>query len=191
MEIKIHKCYNPKAKIEENPTQFLQNQFGSMNSVLKYVTEFKPEMLDEYIPHLSSRIKNEIKNIKNKEGFYDFTVEKEFEFLDKYPELRNLTQEFLLAHLNPIMKSETDSDKFQVYGFNHSMAFRRISYHRVKSLAELLGKQEGIDLYTKIITQIIKDAIKKNPPKNETTIPEYHKRVVKIKLKFFVMKDCE
>ncbi|NPE09345.1 MAG: hypothetical protein GNW80_13750 [Asgard group archaeon] len=179
MEIKTHKCHNTKAEYEENPNEFLKNQFGTMNSVIKFLSEFKPKIVEDYIQHLIKRIKNAIDSIEKKDGNYDFSVEEKFEFLDKYPELRKLSQEFLLLHLNPIMKSSTDPQKHTVYGFNHSMAFRRISYHRVKSFTEMLGKEEGIKLYTKILTRMIEVARKKNPEKSDVSIAKFQKRATK------------
>lgn len=180
MEIKSYKCYNAKAETELNPNTWIQDQLGNMNSVIKYLTEFKPEFVEDYVQHLIKRIKNAIDSIEKKDGYYDFPAIKEkFEFLDKYPNLRILTQEFLLAHVNPMKKSPTDSKKFLAYGFNHSMAFRRISYHRVKSFSEMLGKEEGIKLYTKILTQIIEDASKKKPQKSDISNTKYCKNAIK------------
>lgn len=180
MEIKTHKCYNPKAETELDPEAWIQGQLGSMDSVIKNLTEFKPEIVEDYVQHLIKRIKNEIDSIEKKEGYYDFPeIEEKFEFLDKYPELRKLTREFLLAHVNPMKKSSMDSKKFLAYGFNHSMAFRRISYHRVKSFAELLGKEEGVKLYTKILTRMIEDASKKNPEKSDISNTKYCEKAIK------------
>ena len=167
MEMKKHKCYNEKAETELEPISWIQGQLGSMNSVIKYLTEFKPDFVEKYIQHLTKRIKKAIESIEKKDGYYDFTIVEKFEFLDKYPELRSLTQEFLLAHVNPMKKSPKDPEKYLAYGYNHSMAFRRISYHRVKSFAELLGKDEGVKLYTKILTRMIEVASKKQPEQSD------------------------
>ncbi len=180
MEIKSYKCYNTKAEIEFNPNTWIQDQLGNMNSVIKYLTEFKPEFVVDYVQHLIKRIKNAIDSIEKKDGYYDLPAIKEkFEFLDKYPNLRILTQEFLLAHMNPMKKSPTDSKKFIVYGLNQSMAFRRISYHSVKSFSEMIGKEEGIKLYTKILTRIIEDANKKNPQKSDISVTKRRKNAIK------------
>jgi hypothetical protein len=180
MEIKSYKCYKEKSDYEENPNAFFKNQFGTMNLMLKYLNEYKPEIVEDYIQHLIKRIKNEIDSIEKKKGFYDFpAVEEKFEFLDKYPELRKLTREFLLTHMNPMKKSPTDPQKFIVHGFNHSMAFRRLSYQRVKSFAEMLGKEEGIKLYAKILTSYIEEMVKKNPQKEDITITKFQERAIK------------
>lgn len=180
MEIKNHKCYNEKAETELEPNAWIQGQLGSMNSVLKFLTEFKPEFVEDYTQHFTKRIKNAIDSIEKKDGYYDFpAIEEKFEFLDKYPKLRILTREFLLAHVNPMRKSPTKPEKFLAYGFNHSMAFRRISYHRVKSFAELLGKEEGIKLYTKILTRMIEVASKKSPEKSDISNTKYCEKAIK------------
>lgn len=177
--MKNHKCYNPKAETEVDPISWIQGQLGSMNSVIKYLTEFKPEFVEDYIQHLVKRIKNAIDSIEKKNGYYDFEIKESFEFLDKYPDLRKLIQKFLLAHVNPMKKSPKDSKKYLAYGFNHSMAFRRISYHRVKSFAELLGKEEGVKLYTEILTRMIEEANKKHPEKDDITNKKYCERAIK------------
>ncbi len=171
MEVKIKKCYNPKAEIEFEPNAFIQELFGSMNSVLKHLTELKPDFVEKYIQHLITRIKNANASLEKKDGFYDFLANEEsFEFLDKYPELREVTREFFLLHMNPLKKSPNDDKKFIVFGLNESKAFRRISYHRVKSFAELLGKDEGIKLFTKILSRQIEESMKKRPEPDDITV---------------------
>jgi len=180
MEIKSHKCYNAKAEIEDDPNIWIQNEFEKMNSVIKYLTEFKPDMVDDYIQHLIKRVINAIDSTEKKDGYYELpTIEEKYELLDKYPKLRTLIREFYLVHLNPMKKSPTDSKKFIVYGLNESMAFRRISYHRVKSFTEMLGKEEGIELFTKILSRMIEDSTKKYPQKSDVTITKQRENSIK------------
>jgi len=158
MEIKSYKCYNEKNELENDPKILIKIQYGRMNSVIKYLAEFKSEFVEEYIQHLKNRIKKAIQSIEKKEGMYDFLdLEEKFDFLDNYQELKKLTKEFTLKHLNPIKTKEEDPSIYLVLGFNRAIAFERLSYHRVKSFVELLGKEDGIKLYTKILTQIQKD----------------------------------
>ena len=180
MEIKSYKCYNAKSEIEIEPTNWIQEQQGNMNSVLKYLSEFKPELVDDYVHHLIKRLRKAIDSIEKNDGFYDFPDgNQEFENLDKFPKLKNLTREFLLVHLNPLMKSQNSSEKYIVYGLNRAKAGERISYHRVKSFAEMLGKEAGIELYTKILTEIVKDMQKKNPQKSDCTVTKSREGAVK------------
>jgi len=178
--MKNHKCYNPKAETEVDPVNWIKGQMSSMNSVLKYLAEIKPEFVEEYAQHLIKRVEKAVESIEKKEGYYDFPViEEKFEFLDKYPKLRKLTREFILTHANPMKKSANDSEKYLVYGYNHSMAFRRISYHRVKSFVELLGNDEGIELYTEILTRMIREVSKKRPEEEDITNKKYCERAIK------------
>ncbi len=180
MKMKNHKCYNPKAETEVDPVNWIQSQLGSMNSVLKHLTEIKPEFVEKYVQHLIKRVKNALESIGEKEGYFDFPeIEEKFDFLDKYPELRKLTRKFILTHANPMKKSSNDPKKYLVYGFNHSMAFRRISYHRVKSFAELLGKEEGVKLFTEILTRIIREVSKKRPEEEDITNRKYCEKAIK------------
>ena len=107
------------------------------------------------------------------------TIDEKYEFLDKYPKLRKLIREFLLAHMNPMKKSPNDLEKFIMHGYNHSMAFRRLSYHRVKPFAEMLGKEEGIKLYTKILTSYIEEMTKKYPQKEDITVTKFQENAIK------------
>lgn len=158
MEIKSFECYNEKSELEIDPINWLKYHYGNMNSVIKYLTEFKSEFVDEYIQNLNQRIEDAVKSIKKKDSIYELpNIEDKFEFLDKHLELKKLTKELILAHLNPMKKSEKDPAKYIVFSYNRSMSLERISYYRVKSFVELLGKEEGIKLYTKIITRIQED----------------------------------
>jgi hypothetical protein len=173
MKIKNYKCYNAKKEFEIEPNEWMQGHFGTLDIAIKYLTEFKPNFVEKYIQHLNKRIKNALNTNKKKDGFYDFPAnEKNFEYLDKYPEFRELTREFFLAHLNPLKKSTKDPKKYIVYGLNESKAFRRISYHRVKTFAEMLGKEEGIELHTKVLSAMIKELTKKYPQPSDIKILE-------------------
>ncbi|NHJ49063.1 MAG: hypothetical protein FK733_14850 [Asgard group archaeon] len=180
MKIKNYKCYNAKKEFEIEPNEWMQGHFGRLDLGLKYLTEFKPNFIEKYIQHLKKRIENALNIIKKKEGFYDFPAKEEkYEFLDKYPELRELTRVFFLTHLNPLKKSTKDPKKYIVYGLNESKAFRRISYHRVKSFVEMLGKEDGIELHTKILSAMIKELTKKYPQQDDIKILESREKAHK------------
>ena len=179
MEIKSYKCYNEQNELENDPKVLIKIQYERMNSVIKYLAELKPEFVEKYIQHLKSRLKKAIESIEKREGMYDFPdLEEKFDFLDNYQELMKLTKEFTLKHLNPIRTKEEDSSVHLVLGFNRAMAFERISYHRVKTFAELLGKKEGIELYTKILTKIVDDLKQKNPQKEDITIAKSREKSI-------------
>ena len=180
MEIKSFKCYNARKEIEIEPTVWIQEQLENMNSVLKYLTELKPRFVGDYVQHLSKRLRTAIDSIEKKDGFYDFpTGEQELESLDKFPDLKTFTREFLLVHLNPLMRLPANSEKYLVYGLNRAKAGERISYHRVKSFAEMLGKEAGIELYTKILTKIVEDMHRRNPQKSDRTVTKSREGSVK------------
>ena len=142
--------------------------------------ELKNDFVDKFIQHLTKRVKKAIKSIEKREGIYELpTIEEKYEFLDKYPNLRKLILDFYLLHLNPMKKSSSETNKFIVFGLNQSMAFRRISYHRVKSFAELLGKEDGIKLYTKILTKYIEYMTQKFPQKDDISVSKYCENAIK------------
>ena len=179
MKIKSYKCYNTKAEIEEDLKSLIQNQLENMNNCLKYLIEFKAEAEKDYVKNLIKRLQDEIKTIENEEGYFDFAIKVKFEFLDKYPELRKITMKYLLSHLNPMKKSPKDAKKYIIFGLNRAKAGERISYHRVKTLTEMFGKEEGLELYTKILTRIVQDMHKKNPPNPERTVAISDERSIK------------
>ena len=179
MEIKTYNCYNEKNELENDPKVLINIQYERMNSVIKYLSELKSEFVEEYIQHLTKRIKKAVESIEKREGMYDFSdLYEKYNFLDSYQELKKLTKEFTLKHLNPIRTKEEDPLVYQVLGYNRAMAFERLSYHRVKSFVELLGKNEGIELYTKILTKIVEDLKQKHPQQEDVTITKNHKNAI-------------
>lgn len=179
MKIKSYKCYNPKAEIEEDPKPLIQDQLENMNNVLKYLVKYSSEAQKDYVQNLIKRLQNEINTIDKTEGYFDIDIDAEFDFLDRFPELRKVTMEYLLSHLNPMKKSTKEPEKYIIFGLNRAKAGERISYHRVKTLTEMFGKEVGLNLYTKILTHIVEDIHEKNPPDPERTVAISNERSIK------------
>ncbi|MFW9924511.1 MAG: hypothetical protein ACFFDW_14605 [Candidatus Thorarchaeota archaeon] len=179
MEIKSYICYNPKSEIEVDFNKWLQSQYNAMNLVIKYITEFKPDFVEKYIEYLSNKLEDAINSIERKDGYYDFPVEMKFDFLEKYPKLMDLTATFILVHVNPLKISQKNPEKYLMYSLDFVKAFERISYLRVKTFIELLDKDEGLKLYTKILTRIVEDDNKINPQKDDVSITKNRELSIK------------
>jgi len=180
MDATIKKCYNAKKEVEGDPITWIQSEYTRMNGLMKHLTDLKPDFIEEYIQDLLKRIKKEIKSLEKKDGYYDFPeIKEKYDYLDNYPQLRKLIREFYLLHLNPMKKSPNDPEKYLVWGLNESKSFRRMSYYRVKSLTELLGKEKGIEVYTTILTRMIDEAKKKNPESSDITVTSRINKAVK------------
>ncbi|HUT79796.1 MAG TPA: L-2-amino-thiazoline-4-carboxylic acid hydrolase [Candidatus Bathyarchaeia archaeon] len=180
MEVTTYKKYNPNAEIKGNPNNWIKEQFDNTNSIIKYLIEYKPELVDKYVNDLVSKFITVTSTIEKKDGIYDFPpIDESYTFLDKNPQLKAIIREFILKHLNPIHQCSENPEEFIVHSLNKAKALERASYYRLKTLTEMLGKDKGIELYTKILTRIVQDMRKKNPPKNDVNITEHREGAIK------------
>lgn len=180
MEIKSYNCYNEKSELESDPKNWINYQYGFMNSIIKYLNEFKPDFVKDFILHLKGRIGKAIDSIEQKEGIYELPdIEAKYEFLDDNLELKKLIKEFFLVHLNPMKKSQENPERYIVNFYNRAKAMERLSYHRVKTFAELLGKEDGIKLYTKILTLIQEDMKRDHQEPDDVSITKNRENAIK------------
>ena len=152
MEIKSYEAWNPKAIIRFKLEDRLKEAFRRVDSDLSYIEELMPEILANFVSALKNRLVEVIDS-------YHFDSSKvnlngmieEFEHLGNYFDLFNLVLQFVCMELGlPEDFSPTD-DEIEVFSLNEARASERLPYHEVKSCADVLGDERGIQLWKKMI----------------------------------------
>ncbi|MFX0173245.1 MAG: hypothetical protein ACFE9L_15220 [Candidatus Hodarchaeota archaeon] len=157
MKVKVYNCYNENAKGKINPINAIQRAFDATEIFLSNLKELNPEILDTYILTLKEKLNGIVKDFElDFDRFELVSITNELRLLRKQSELQKAIVEFFFRSLAlPTDYSPEDGEVTILYS-NNFKARNRFSYHRLKTLVELLGKEHGSELYKKIVPELIK-----------------------------------
>ncbi len=159
MDIKHYRKRNPESRKEINLDELLTGNLRLVNGILKYIRKLKPEILDEYIPALRKRYEETIKREAPEFDEGDFsTMGIEYKFVNANPDLRSVIIQWTLAELSPKERIQVGESEIEVLLLDWLRASEVLRYHRVKVLTELIGREEGIQLWKDIVEKATDDA---------------------------------
>jgi len=180
MKITTYDFYNKESKQEIMLIDFIKKCFKETDSVIKYFKELKPDKLDEYLSMLRNKLKSELKGFQYNISIFDFNViEKELTLLHNYPDLEETIINFICRTLELPKDFDNKEEKYALLYLNISKAGRHLSYYRVKTIEDLLGKEECIKLYKQIVEYLIKESKEqesREQPKDPMTVTRIDSR---------------
>lgn len=158
MQIKTYNCYNADTKIEINSNEIVKKLFDQIDSVLKYLMEVRPEIEKDYRAALKKRLIEVIGDFDvDSTLFGPKTIGGELKYLTEFPDLQELIMKFAWQNLALPNDYQPKSEIVEVTILNRAKTEERLSYHKVKAFVDLLGRDEGVQLYSGILGLIIKE----------------------------------
>ena len=171
MKIKAYNCYNEDAGGKINPINTIKRVFETTDIVLNKIKELNPDLFDIYIIKLTEKLNSTLKDFKQDLHQYNLTsITNELELLQKQSDLQKTILRFIVHSLALPTEYNPEEGEVHIIYSNAINVTNVFSYHRVKTLVELLGKNHGSKLYKKIVPDLVKHA-KQNSNINETTDP--------------------
>lgn len=189
MKVETHKAYNPNKRIKINPQKKIGRCFKWTDHMLRFLDDTRPDTTSKYILALNGRLLDAVGAFRV--GPPSFDTEEMLQGLShlvNHSDLQDLIIRFICKHLDLPAGHKPGPEEIEVLSLNDSRAGRRLSYHRVKALVDLLGREEGIPLYKEIVNRILmaerveREQIKKErleKDEKEITSAEYVERAVK------------
>jgi hypothetical protein len=185
MKVKVYNCYNEDAEGKINPINTIKRAFDTTDIVLSKLKELNPEILDTYIITLKEKLNGIVKDFKLDSNQFELeSITNELELLREQSELQKAILGFIFHSLALPTDYNPEEGEVTILYSNEFKARERFSYHRVKTLVELLGKEKGSELYKKIVPDLIKE-MKKGSNVNKTkdprdiTLNDQRKRTIK------------
>ncbi|NHJ49061.1 MAG: hypothetical protein FK733_14840 [Asgard group archaeon] len=180
MTEKYFKCYNGDAIVKTNPAELILKQIKTTDSVLRFLSEINTGLVEKYTNALIKRLENEVGKYSTDTGSLSFkSIESEISNLKQNDKLTNLVIRYITKSLKLPENTEIASEAIEITNYNRAFASERISYYRVKAFTEILGKEKGIELYTKILGKIITEMYSKTKPNEKITIKPHNEGAVK------------
>jgi len=169
MQVKNHKHYNAKAKINTNPTEMIGRIYKITEDYIKYAIELQPEIESKYIQALMKRLADDVGDIEINLPFLNVEeASKDLTVLNDHRELKKLITLFVTKYWNLPENTPVKEGKVDIYNLNYTKSYIRLSYNRVKSFVDILGDEKGIELYKEVLYKIVDEEVKNADYKRKT-----------------------
>lgn len=114
----------------------------------------------------------------------EFSIEDKKINQNNYPQLNKTIIKFVIQTLRIPEDYKNEEEEIELLYFNAFKANGQLTYFRVKSLIEVLGKNEGESIYKKIVPELIKDmnkgsSIDKDKNPREITLTKQNDDAIK------------
>ena len=180
MEEKYYKCYNGETKLEFNPVVKMRENIKKTDTIIKHLMKLRKKVAPDYVEALIKRLLGQVnaytidtKSISLK------AIEKELIHLNHNDLLTNLIIRFMAKNLAIPENSKIKSKNTEFTCLNRSKAFEGLNYFRVKAFTDILGKEEGLKLYTEILRLLVKEMNSSMKINESVTVKDRNERAVK------------
>jgi len=175
MEVKHYKSevLDPRRKI--NPVDVIIENCIHFNHVLRYLSQLKPNRVNDYTVALGKRLQHDIKDFRI--DYSELDIEEvliECDYLKRYPELRELMILFVFNELKLPDDYQPKSEEIEVSLLNWLRSSNVFRYHRVKAIVDIMDRAEGIELWKDMVYRATQDLLRLSndechPPIKEIT----------------------
>jgi len=164
-DYEIYKNYDDNAKREIVVEDYLFNAVERLEKMMEFIRESRSEFMELFIQGLSDRLQVSTNqtDITQFSGLINMHMQK-LPLLKTYEPLGNLVFPFVLGQLNLIDANE----KVTILFLESEKGENLILYHAIKTMVDVLGKEEGIQLYK----DYVEYRIKQSPPREITDFRE-------------------
>ncbi|NHK32607.1 MAG: hypothetical protein FK730_14735 [Asgard group archaeon] len=157
MEEKYYKCYNAESVVEFNPVERMKNHVKRTDSIITHLKEIRKEILTNYIEAFCKRLMNEVNDYNVDSNTMITEIKNELKYLKTNEKLTKLVIRFMAKKMDITDGSKIESKEAKFKILNWTKAFEGLSYFRVKSFTDILGKEKGIELYTELLRLYVKE----------------------------------
>ncbi len=171
MRIETYKNYNPKVKRMTQPKAIILEVFGKMDYTLKYLEKMRPQVYDEYVAAFKKRLADEVGDFSFDANRFDLSEAREgYGPLNDLLDVQDLIVQVVAKYLPLPAEYVPDEEEIEVVVLEEMKATFLVPYLRVKAFTDVLGREEGIQLWKDLVIQIIDDEmddIEERPPMPE------------------------
>ncbi len=156
MKVETHKAYNPDKRIKVSLQETIGRYFKWTDHMLRFLDDTRPDTTSKYILALNGRLLDAVGAFRVGPPSFDAEeMLRGLSLLGNHSDLQDLIIRFICKHLDLPADHKPSPEEIEVSSLNDARAGRRLSYHRVKALVDLLGREEGIPLYKEIVNRIL------------------------------------
>ncbi|MHA1958618.1 MAG: hypothetical protein ACW99U_00150 [Candidatus Thorarchaeota archaeon] len=148
MKYETYKVYNPNTTRETNPNDRINAAFDDTSKMIGFVNEKRPEIMDKFVQAIKARLEGELDGYRMDDGQFDFEKTKDqYPFIEQLPALFELTLGFVCKNLGLSTDFSFNDEKITVLAVKSIGSVSIPRYHRIAAMADVLGRENGIQLY--------------------------------------------
>jgi len=159
MYVKNYRVFNPDALVELDISETIKQAFARTDQILVHVGTIRPEVTAEYSLALKMRLLDVVQDASVDSSSFELgDMSDGLEPLKDHLGLQDLIFRFVGMHLELAQDYQLRPDEtVQVTSLNHAKAFERLSYHRTKACADVLGDEQGVQLWKAVVARLLED----------------------------------
>jgi hypothetical protein len=152
MKVEVYKAYNPDIIRKITLNKWSRRLFERVDSILRYLGELEPKITAKYIQTLTKRLMDVVKDFRIDTGLLDHEeITRDLNHLNAHPSLKDAILLYVSKHLGLTEALPSGSKEIGIRIWNIIMAGERLSYHTVKTLADILEHEKAISLWKRIV----------------------------------------
>jgi hypothetical protein len=158
MKIENYSCFSLTKKYKFTPENSIKGRLQRVDYTLKIFKSIKPEDLNNYVSDLKDKFSEIVGDYSfNADAFNWDSIREDLTIIQNFPELERLI--FLYTCKTIELPENYVSEKGEIESnyFNLRKSGERVSYYLVRSLADIYGKDKGIEIYKQIAPLLIKE----------------------------------
>lgn len=157
MKAESWKAYNPDAIIRTKLGERLQISYKKTNTILGYVKEINEDIFDDFV----SAFQDRIDFVRGTEGTIDLEsvseLIRDFDHLKNNDGLTILITQYVFYHLKIPLELKRFDKEIVVTSFNDACENERLMYYLAKAGADVVGVEEGIEFWKKVVALRLRD----------------------------------
>jgi hypothetical protein len=158
MKIETYKVCNPNLRVEINLNETLQQYFARTDQIIKHLREIRPEIVPKYLLALKRRLTDVVKDFSIVTSSFDLKeMTKNLTVLKDHQDLQNQILQVTAKHLELPTGFQPGSETIEITSLSRVKSLEKLAYHRVKACAEVLGDEQGIQLWKEVTGRLIED----------------------------------
>ncbi|NHJ49059.1 MAG: hypothetical protein FK733_14830 [Asgard group archaeon] len=180
MENKYYSCYKEIVNVDFNLNKYMIEHVMKTDTLITQLIKINNDILKEYIEALRKRLVTEVSNYTidtNSINFEENSIE--LSYLNKDIKLKDLIINYLAKRIGLPENSKITSELIEFPNLLMFKTYHALSYYRVKALTDVLGKEEGLKLYTKVLNLFVKEWYKDEEINPNQTVRSRNERAVK------------
>lgn len=151
MRVETHNVYDPDKPKMVKPREEIEFNLDRTDDVLMYLSEIRPGAVEGYVEKLNDRLQDAVGDSVGSPVFDVGDMLDDRPHIRGHPDLMESIIRLTCMHLG--VQEDDIPDEVEVTSLIYTKGFRRLGYHRVKALIELLGEDEGVPLYKEIVSR--------------------------------------
>jgi hypothetical protein len=180
MADKYYSCFKEVVKVDFNLNNYMIEHLKKTDTIITQLIKIKNEILTEYTDALQKRLVAEVGKYSIDTNSINFDESNnELFYLEKNPQLKKLIINYLAKRIALPVDTKISSELTKFSNLAMFKAYHALSYYRVKALTDVLGKEDGLKLYIKVLNLFVKEWFKDEEINPDQTVKSRNERAVK------------